>query len=85
MKDLNKTSSDVNSAMKDVQKATGDTANSMNDLTDIAKDTNNSLKDTNGAADQAAKGIKAMGLMEAGQKMMEFGGKIIDVVKNLMD
>ena len=85
MKDLNKTSSDVNSAMKNVQKATGDTANSMNDLTGIAKDTNNSLKDTNGAADQAAKGIKAMGLMEAGQKMMEFGGKIIDVVKNLMD
>ena len=85
MKDLNKTSSDVNSAMKNVQKATGDTANSMNDLTDIAKDTNNSLKDTNGAADQAAKGIKAMGVMEAGQKMMEFGGKIIDVVKNLME
>lgn len=85
MKDLNKTSSDVNSAMKDVQKATGDTANSMTDLTDIAKDTNNSLKDTNGAADQAAKGIKAMGVMEAGQKMMEFGGKIIDVVKNLME
>ena len=37
MKDLNKTSSDVNSAMKDVQKATGDTANSMNDLTEDRK------------------------------------------------
>lgn len=60
MKDLNKTSSDVNSAMKDVQKATGDTANSMNDLTDIAKDTNNSLKDTNGAADQAAKELSKL-------------------------
>ena len=85
MRDLNKTSSNVNSAMKEVQKATGDTANSMSDLTDIAKDTNNSLKDTNGAADQAAKGIKAMGLMEAGQKMMEFGSKIIGVIGNLMD
>lgn len=85
MKDLNKTSSDVNSAMKNVQKATGDTANSMNGLTDIAKDTNNSLKDTNSAANEAARGINSLGVMEAGQKMMEFGGKIIDVVKNLMD
>lgn len=70
--------------MKEVQKATGDTANSMSDLTDIAKDTNNSLKDTNGAADQAAKGIKAMGLMEAGQKMMEFGSKVADTAKKIL-
>lgn len=85
MKDLNKTSSDVNSAMKNVQKATGDTANSMTDLTSTIKDTNGSLQDTNSAANEAARGINSLGVMEAGQKMMEFGGKIIDVVKNLMD
>ena len=85
MKDLNKTSSDVNSAMKNVQKATGDTANSMNDLTSTIKDTNGSLQDTNSAANEAARGINSLGVMEAGQKMMEFGGKIIDAVKNLME
>ena len=85
MKDLNKTSSDVNSAMKNVQKATGDTANSMTDLTSTIKDTNGSLQDTNSAANEAARGINSLGVMEAGQKMMEFGGKIIDVVKNLME
>ena len=85
MKDLNKTSDDVNSAMKDIQKATGDTANSMNDLKSTMKDTSGSLKDTNNAANEAASGIKSLATMEAGQKMMEFGGKIIDVVKNLMD
>lgn len=82
---MNKTSSNVNSAMKDIQKATGDTANSMNDLNSTMKDTRGSLKDTNNAANEAASGIKSLATLEAGQKMMEFGGKIIDVVKNLMD
>ena len=85
LKQLNNTSDEVNSAMKDIEKATGNAGDALNDLSGATKETNDTLKDTGGAAEEAARGITGMALQEAGQKMMEFGSKIVDVVKNLLD
>jgi phage-related minor tail protein len=85
IRNLNRISNDANSAMRDIQRATGDTADSMSDLRSTMEDTSESLRNTNNAANEAASGIESLATLEAGQKMMEFGGKIIDVVKNLME